>query len=157
MFGWEWRCSWSITDRRCSNYIWVINNFIACWGALILEVWQYIGLTFSVCLLILCYFVIPHVCFLVPTALNGFFWYLAQMIIIMRGCVTCNDFWPWLISSGYFGHEFSIKTAKILHILWIPFCDNHSFEQIVYIFSTNDLWDQRMFHIWCHVILCGFY
>ena len=22
------RCSWSITDRRCSNYIWVINNFI---------------------------------------------------------------------------------------------------------------------------------
>ena len=25
----EWRCSWSSTDRRCSNYIWVINNFIA--------------------------------------------------------------------------------------------------------------------------------
>ena len=24
----EWRCSWSIADRRCSNYIWVINNFI---------------------------------------------------------------------------------------------------------------------------------
>ena len=27
--GWEWRCSWSSADRRCSNYIWVINNFIA--------------------------------------------------------------------------------------------------------------------------------
>ena len=29
----EWRCSWSSADRRCSNYIWAINNFIADWGA----------------------------------------------------------------------------------------------------------------------------
>ena len=29
----EWRCSWSSADRRCSNYIWVIDNFIACQGA----------------------------------------------------------------------------------------------------------------------------
>ena len=29
----EWRCSWSSTDRRCSNYIWVINNSFACKGA----------------------------------------------------------------------------------------------------------------------------
>ena len=28
-----WRCSWSSADRRCSNYIWVINNFIANLGA----------------------------------------------------------------------------------------------------------------------------
>ena len=27
-----WRCSWSSADRRCSYYIWVINNFIAYWG-----------------------------------------------------------------------------------------------------------------------------
>ena len=27
--SWEWRCSWSSADRRCSNYIWVINNLIA--------------------------------------------------------------------------------------------------------------------------------
>ena len=26
----EWRCSWSSAARRCSNYIWEINNFIAC-------------------------------------------------------------------------------------------------------------------------------
>ena len=26
---WEWRCSWSSADRRCSNYIWVTNNLIA--------------------------------------------------------------------------------------------------------------------------------
>ena len=43
----EWRCSWSSADRQCSNYIWVIHNFIAhqgvayirgltiCWNALI--------------------------------------------------------------------------------------------------------------------------
>ena len=31
----EWRCtcSWSSADRRCSNYIWVINNCIAFSGA----------------------------------------------------------------------------------------------------------------------------
>ena len=29
VFSREWRCSWSSADRRCSNYIWVINNFIA--------------------------------------------------------------------------------------------------------------------------------
>ena len=33
MLSWEWRCSWSSADRRCTNYIWVINNFIAYWGA----------------------------------------------------------------------------------------------------------------------------
>ena len=26
----EWRCSWSSADRRCFNYIWLINNLIAC-------------------------------------------------------------------------------------------------------------------------------
>ena len=29
----EWKYSWSSSDRRCSNYIWVINNFIAYKGA----------------------------------------------------------------------------------------------------------------------------
>ena len=24
----EWRCGWSSADRRCSNYIWVVSNFI---------------------------------------------------------------------------------------------------------------------------------
>ena len=33
MFSREWRCSWSSADRRCSNYIGVIDNFIAYWGA----------------------------------------------------------------------------------------------------------------------------
>ena len=29
----EWRCSWSSADRWCSNYIWVINDYIAYKGA----------------------------------------------------------------------------------------------------------------------------
>ena len=33
VLNWEWRCSWSSADRRCSNYIWVINNLIAYWSA----------------------------------------------------------------------------------------------------------------------------
>ena len=33
VFSREWRCSWSSADRRCSNYIWVINIFIDYWGA----------------------------------------------------------------------------------------------------------------------------
>ena len=33
VLSWEWICSWSSADRRCSNYIWVINNFIAYYGA----------------------------------------------------------------------------------------------------------------------------
>ena len=31
--SWEWRFSWSSANRRCSNYIWVFNNFIAYFGA----------------------------------------------------------------------------------------------------------------------------
>ena len=33
VLSWERRCSWSSADRRCSNYIWVINNYIAYSGA----------------------------------------------------------------------------------------------------------------------------
>ena len=33
VLSWELRCSWSSADSRCSNYIWVINNFIAYKGA----------------------------------------------------------------------------------------------------------------------------
>ena len=33
VLSWEWRCSWSSADRQCTNYIWVINNFIAHYGA----------------------------------------------------------------------------------------------------------------------------
>ena len=46
------------------------------------------------------------------TVLDGFFPYLAQMITSMRGCVACNDLWPWSISSRSFSHDFAIKLLK---------------------------------------------
>ena len=33
MLSRAWRCSWSSADRQCSNYIWVIDSFIAYWSA----------------------------------------------------------------------------------------------------------------------------
>ena len=36
----KWRCSWSSTNRWCANYIRVIKNCIAHWGASILEILQ---------------------------------------------------------------------------------------------------------------------
>ena len=44
VLGRELRCSWSSTDRRCSNYMWVINIFIVTNVLLILEMWAYIML-----------------------------------------------------------------------------------------------------------------
>ena len=35
------RCSWSSADRRCSNYIWVVNDYIPYTVRLILENWRY--------------------------------------------------------------------------------------------------------------------
>ena len=29
VLSWEWKCSWSNAERQCSNYFWVLHNFIA--------------------------------------------------------------------------------------------------------------------------------
>ena len=43
----EWRFSWNSADRRCSNYIWVINKFIIPSAQ---RSWRgYTGFTLSVC------------------------------------------------------------------------------------------------------------
>ena len=47
VFSREWRCSWSSADRRCSNYIWVINNCIAYKGATYIR-------GFTVCNILIC-------------------------------------------------------------------------------------------------------
>ena len=38
VLNWERICSWNSADRRCSNYIWVINNLLPTKVRLILEV-----------------------------------------------------------------------------------------------------------------------
>ena len=56
MLSWEWRCSWSSADRRCSNYIWVINNFITHWGATCIR-----GLTVVLTFRKQCYIVMSYI------------------------------------------------------------------------------------------------
>ena len=53
-----------------------------------------------------------RVCSTACTDLDRFFPYLVQMIISMRGCVACNDIWPWPIFSRSFSHDFVIKLLK---------------------------------------------
>ena len=48
------------------------------------------------------------------TVLDGFFPYLVQMITSMRRCVTCDDLWPWLISSRSFDRVMCQVYNKIL-------------------------------------------
>ena len=50
--------------------------------------------------------------FTAHTVLDGFFPYLAQIITSMRGCVACNDLWPWPIFLRSFRLEFAIKLLK---------------------------------------------
>ena len=47
------------------------------------------------------------------TVLDGFFPYLAQMITSMRGCVACNDLWPWPISSRSFGLDLENRVCSV--------------------------------------------
>ena len=66
VLSWEWRCSWSSADRRCSNYIWVINNFIVYKGATYIR-------GFTVCLLGLLHRSDDtHTIALLPTSFNQY-------------------------------------------------------------------------------------
>ena len=68
----------------------------------------YIGFTLSVRLSV-CLSVCPLTFRVRPvasTVQDGFFPYLVQMINSMRGCVACDDLWPWPISSRSFGLDF---------------------------------------------------
>ena len=47
------------------------------------------------------------------TVQDGFFPYLVQMINSMRGCVTCDDLWPWSISSRSFGLDLENRVRSV--------------------------------------------
>ena len=76
----------------------------------------YIGFTLSVCLS-----VCPSVCLSVTfrvrpvasTVQDWFFPYLEQMINSMRGCVACDDLWPWPISSRSFGLDLENRVRSV--------------------------------------------
>ena len=44
---------------------------------------------------------------------DGFFPYLVQMINSMRGCVACDDPWPWSISSRSFGLDLESRVRSV--------------------------------------------
>ena len=47
------------------------------------------------------------------TILQAFFPYLAQIIISIRGCVTCYDLWPWPIFSRSFGLDLENRVRSV--------------------------------------------
>ena len=47
------------------------------------------------------------------TVQDGFFPYLVQMITSMRGCVACDDLWPWHISSRSFGLDIENRVRSV--------------------------------------------
>ena len=47
------------------------------------------------------------------TVQYGFFPYLVQMINSMRGCVACDDPWPWPISSRSFGLDLENRVRSV--------------------------------------------
>ena len=44
---------------------------------------------------------------------DGFFLYLVQMINSMRGCVACDDLWPWPLSSRSFGLDLENRVRSV--------------------------------------------
>ena len=71
----------------------------------------YIGFTRSVCPSVrpLTFRVRP-VAFIVQ---DGFFPYLVQMINSMRGCVACDDPWPWPMPSRSFGLDLENRVRSV--------------------------------------------
>ena len=49
------------------------------------------------------------------TVQDGFFPYLVQMINSMRGCVACDDPWPWAISSRSFGLDLENRVCSVAY------------------------------------------
>ena len=84
----------------------------------------YIGFTLSVCLSV-CPSVRLSVCLSVnlscpPCSIYSsgrFFPYLVQMINSMRGCVACDEPWPWPISSRSFGLDLENRVRSVSSIV----------------------------------------
>ena len=97
----EWRCSWSSTDRRCSNYIWVIHNIISCYGATYIR-----GLT------------VYGSCGPMKKLLN----------VINLACRT-NDNFQWLVKQNFLGPygqwtlTLNMRGTKLSRFNWVNIMD----------------------------------
>ena len=75
------------------------------------------------------------------TVQDGLFPYLVQIINSMRGCVACDDPWPWPISS----RSFSLCLENGVR----PLCSVYSSRWIILIFGTNDHYHWRVYRVLC--------
>ena len=106
---------WLTEIRTCISYYTLRNDVRGGGGG----GGGYIGFTLSVSLS-----VCPSVCPLTfrvrpvaSTVQDGFFPYLVQMINSMRGCVACDDLWPWPISSRSFGLDLENRVRSVASIV----------------------------------------
>ena len=76
------------------------------------------------------------------TVQNGFFPYLVQMINSMRGCVACDDPWPWPISS---------KVIRPWLRKSCPFCSVYSSEFWMDSFYIWHKWSLLLGGVACYV------
>ena len=67
----------------------------------------------------------------------------AQMITSMKGCVACNDLWPWLIYSRSFSHYFAMKLLRYGTSCCIHFTSCTVLDEFFPYFGTNDHWRER--------------
>ena len=84
-----------------------------------------------------------RVCSVAFTVLDGFFWYLAQMITIIRGCVACYvlfRIWKWEGVSHTMTFDLDLYLQGHLALTWksCPLCSVYSSGWILLIFGTND-------------------
>ena len=111
---WKYRQDYGIfrfIDNTCNNnngFCYVFNRNTRCFGS-------GFGVVIAIAV-IECYYWLIATCYVRPsvrlpsrvrsvasTVQDGFFPYLVQMINSMRGCVACDDPWPWPISSKSVG------------------------------------------------------
>ena len=136
MLSWEWRCSWSSADRRCSKYIWVINNLIAYWSApYIRDLTVYIffqehavaiackmrailiGTVLLICYINCTSSSLPIICLLNPCV---HFFVEQHMLLFAKNHDSMNMLQNDLLFLCYLSH-FKYNTG--MHILTWDFCD----------------------------------
>ena len=124
----EWRCSWIIADRRCSNYIWMINNLLPTMMRLILRV---DGTLFSLAL-----------CNLSSIALTWEYPVMLHCTMIvydhnLTKCMVKID-WYWRIWHNFFNVNHMKGTCReIIQFTWEPF--SHQCEPSVLVLAQHNL------------------
>ena len=140
VLSWEWRCSWSSADRRCSNYIWVTTILLPTQVWLILEVWQYINSH-----LLRSYII--HLCILwgIARDINYYNCFKNHIEILRDHFVYGPNQWEMMLQYNAVSHclDSYTKCSLCTRYLW----------QAAYISSSHNLrsWTDVVIDIWCMI------